>query len=103
MDENATYHVGMTDEARRNLENIFRYVAKSLQEPGTAASLIDELEAGLLSLNSMPQRCPERQIGIYAGKGYRQLFIKNYTIIFRVEEMTRQVIILTIRYSRSNF
>ncbi len=103
MDENATYHVGMTDEARRNLENIFRYVAKSLQEPGTAASLIDELEAGLLSLNSMPQRCPERQIGIYAGKGYRQLFVKNYTIIFRVEEMTRQVIILTIRYSRSNF
>ena len=57
----------------------------------------------MLSLNSMPQRCPERQIGIYAGKGYRQLFIKNYTIIFRVEEMTRQVIILTIRYSRSNF
>ena len=103
MDENATYHVGMTDEARRNLENIFRYVAKSLQEPGTAASLIDELEAGLLSLTSMPQRCPERQIGIYAGKGYRQLFVKNYTIIFRVEEMTRQVIILTIRYSRSNF
>ena len=103
MDENATYHVGMTDEARRNLENIFRYVAKNLQETGTAASLIDELEAGMLSLNSMPQRCPERQIGIYAGKGYRQLFIKNYTIIFRVEEMTRQVIILTIRYSRSNF
>ena len=103
MDENATYHVGMTDEARRNLENIFRYVAKSLQEPGTAASLIDELEAGLLSLNSMPQRCPERQIGIYAGNGYRQLLVKNYTIIFRVEEMTRQVIILTIRYSRSNF
>ena len=103
MDENATYHVGMTDEARRNLENIFRYVAKNLQEPGTAASLIDELEAGLLPLSSMPQRCPERQIGIYAGKGYRQLFIKNYTIIFRVEEMTRQVIILTIRYSRSNF
>ena len=103
MDENATYHVGMTDEARRNLENIFRYVAKSLQEPGTAASLIDELEAGLLSLNSMPQRCPERQIGIYAGKGYRQLLVKNYTIIFRVEEASRKVIILTIRYSRSNF
>ena len=103
MDENATYHVGMTDEARRDLENIFRYVAKNLQDPGTAASLIDELEAGLLPLSSMPQRCPERQIGIYAGKGYRQLLVKNYTIIFRVEEMTRQVIILTIRYSRSNF
>ena len=65
--------------------------------------LIDELEAGMLSLQSMPQRCPERQTGIYAGKGYRQLLVKNYTIIFRVEEASRRVIILTIRYSRSNF
>ena len=103
MDENTSYSVGMTDEARRDLENIFRYVAKNLQEPGTATSLIDELEAGILSLRNMPQRCPERQIGVYAGKGYRQLLVKNYTIIFRVEEMNRRVIILTIRYSRSNF
>ena len=57
----------------------------------------------MLSLQSMPQRCPERQTGIYAGKGYRQLLVKNYTIIFRVEEASRRVIILTIRYSRSNF
>lgn len=103
MDENAAYHVGMTDEARRDLENIFRYVAKNLQEPGTADSLIDELEAGMLSLRSMPQSCPERQIDIYSGTGYLQLLVKNYTIIFRVEEMNRRVIILTIRYSRSNF
>ena len=103
MDENVVYTVGMTDEARCNLEGIFRYVAKNLQEPGTAISLIDELETGMLSLSSMPQRCPERQTGIYAGRGYRQLLVKNYTIIFRVEEMNRRVIILTIRYSRSNF
>ena len=83
MDENAAYSVGLTDEARRNLEGIFRYVAKNLQEPGTAISLIDELEAGMLSLRSMPQRCPERQTGIYAGKGYRQLLVKNYTIAKR--------------------
>lgn len=57
----------------------------------------------MLSLRSMPQRCPERQIGIYAGTGYLQLLVKNYTIIFRVEKMNRRVIILTIRYSRSNF
>ena len=103
MDENAAYSVGLTDEARRNLEGIFRYVAQNLLEPGTAASLIDELEAGVLSLQSMPQRCPERQTGIYAGKGHRQLLVKNYTIVFRVEEASRRVIILTIRYSRSNF
>lgn len=45
MDENAAYTVGLTDEARRNLEGIFAYVSRNLQEPGTAAALIDELEA----------------------------------------------------------
>ena len=41
MDENAAYTVGLTDEARRNLEGIFAYVSRNLQEPGTAAALID--------------------------------------------------------------
>ncbi len=103
MDENAAYTVGLTDEARRNLEGIFAYVSRNLQEPGTAAALIDELEAGILSLGSMPHRCPERRKGIYAYKGYRQLLVKNYTIIYRIDELNRMVVILTIRYSRSSF
>ena len=97
------YTVGLTDEARRNLEGIFAYVSRNLQEPGIAAALIDELEAGILSLGSMPHRCPERRKGIYAYKGYRQLLVKNYTIIYRIDELNRRVVILTIRYSRSSF
>ena len=103
MDENAAYTVGLTDEARRNLEGIFAYVSRNLQEPGTAAALIDEPEAGILSLGNMPHRCPERRKGIYACKGYRQLLVKNYTIIYSIDELNRRVVILTIRYSRSSF
>ena len=103
MDENAAYTVGLTDEARRNLAGIFAYVSRNLQEPGIAAALIDELEAGILSLGNMPHRCPERRKGIYAYKGYRQLLVKNYTIIYRIDELNRRVVILTIRYSRSSF
>ena len=97
MDENAAYTVGLTDEARRNLEGIFAYVSRNLQEPGTAAALIDEPEAGILSLGNMPHRCPERRKGIYACKGYRQLLVKNYTIIYSIDELNRRVVILTIR------
>lgn len=68
-----------------------------------AAKLINELEEQILSLEYMPYRCPERRTGAYANKGYRQLLAKNYTVIYRVDESAREVLIVTVRYSRSNF
>ena len=45
----------------------------------------------------------ERRVGAYAGKGYRQLFVKNYTVVFRIDEEHKTVIIVTVRYSASQF
>ena len=67
------------------------------------SGLVEELEAQILSLETMPYRCAERRTGAYAGKDYRQLFVKNYTVIFRIDEKEKQVIIVTVRYSRSQF
>ena len=50
----------------------------------------------------MPYRCPKRKRGIYANKGYRQLFIKNYTIVYRIDEISKSVMIVTVRYSASD-
>lgn len=101
MDNN--YSVKLMSRAMRDLDNIYAYIAKTLLEPGTADCLIDTLEQEILSLESMPYRCAERKIGAYAGKGYRQLFIKNYTVIFRVDEAHKTVIVVTVRYSPSQF
>ena len=95
------YVIKLTNRARKDLEGIFRYVTEALQEPGTAQNLIDTLEGEIKTLGTMPNRCPERRRGIYANRGYRQLLVKNYTVIFRVEE--DMVRIVTIRYSRSQF
>jgi plasmid stabilization system protein ParE len=65
--------------------------------------MIDTLEDEILSLETMPYRCSERRRGIYAGKGYRQLFVKNYAVVFRIEETTKTVIVVTVRYSPSDF
>ena len=89
--------------AVRDLESIYAYIAETLLEPGTAEEMADSLEEGILSLEAMPYRCPERKRGIYANKGYRQLFIKNYTVIYRVDELSKTVIVVTVRYSGSNF
>ncbi len=51
----------------------------------------------------MPYRGAERRIGAYADKGYRQLFVKNFTIVYRVDEKKMTVVIVTIRYTPSSF
>ena len=65
--------------------------------------MLQSLEAGILSLEQRPYRCPERRSGAYVNKGYRQLFIKSYTILYRIAEEEKQVIVVTVRYSRSSF
>ena len=97
------YIVTMSDRAVRDLDEIYSYIASVLIEPEIALSLINEIEASILSLDIMPHRCPERKVGVYASRGYRQLFIKNYTVLFRIVENRKQVIIITIRYSAMQF
>ncbi len=65
--------------------------------------IVEELEAQILSLETMPYRCAERRTAHTPEKDYRQLFVKNYTVIFRIDEKEKQVIIVTVRYSRSQF
>lgn len=71
--------------------------------PGTALALVERIENEILSLDQMPYRCPVRQTGAYANRGYRQLLVGNYTVIYRVDEVKKQVIVVTVRYSPSNF
>lgn len=97
------YQVKLMSRARRDLDGIYAYIADVFLEPGTAEDMADALEEGILSLETMPYRCSERKRGIYANKGYRQLFVKNYTVVYRIDEANKTVIVVTVRYSRSDF
>ena len=97
------YAVKLMSRALRDLDSIYQYIAGELLEPGTAENLVSQIEDAILSLEQMPYRCPERKRGVYANRGYRQLFVKNYTVIYRVDEKTRTVLIVTVRYSPSQF
>lgn len=99
----ATYSVKLMNKAVEDLDGIYDYIAAHLREPGTALNLVNRIEEGILSLEEMPYRCPERKVGIFANNGYRQLFVGNYTIVFRIQEQEKLVIIVTIRYSPSQF
>ena len=97
------YNVSLTSRALRDLDSIYVYIAQTLLVPETALGMVDKIEKEILSLEEMPYRFPERKTGAYANKGYRQLFVGNYTVIYRIDEKRRQVIVVTIRYSPSQF
>ena len=84
------YIVKLYARAYWDLDEIYTYIAGSLLEPATASKIIDELENTIFSL-------------AYANQGYRQLFYKNYTIIYRVLKEKKEVHIVTVRYTPSNF
>ena len=97
------YIVSLTSRAIRDLDGIYAYIAESLKERVTAEALIEEIEKQILSLDEFPYRCPERRVGAYANKGYRQLIVKNFTAVYRIDEEKKRVIVITVRYSRSQF
>lgn len=86
-----------------DLDDIERYIANELEESATALNLIEEIENAILSLEMFPQRGALRKIGRYEGKGYRQIFVKNYTIIYRIDEVRKWVIVVTVRHNPSEF
>ncbi|PKM78464.1 MAG: type II toxin-antitoxin system RelE/ParE family toxin [Firmicutes bacterium HGW-Firmicutes-15] len=97
------YVVRLLSRAYRDLDGIYAYIAETLLETSTAQKLLDVLEKAIFSLEELPKRGAPRKNGAYANKGYRQLFTKNFTLIYRVDETKKQVVIVTVRYSKSQF
>ena len=97
------YRVRLYSRAYRDIDNIYKYIAKNLSEPEIALNMINSFEKAIYSLEEMPNRCPVRKTGVYADGRYRQLSVKNYLIIYRVLTDEKEVHIVTVRYAPSNF
>lgn len=97
------YAVKLYARAYRDLDEIYSYIAENLSSPDTALHLVEALEEAIFSLEQLPERGAIRRIGVYAEAGYRQLFVKNYVIIYRVLKEEKEVHIVTVRYAPSNF
>ena len=97
------YSVKLLPRAYRDLDGIYTYIAATLIEPGIAARFVDSLEEAIFSLESMPQRGALRKTGAYANKAYRQILVGKFTIVYRVAEAKKRVLVVKIRYSKSQF
>lgn len=96
------YKVYISPQAYRDIDETYEYISQELYSEKAANDLVDRIEASILSLEEMPERGAERKVGIYANKGYRQLFVNNYIIVYRVDNSKKTVMIITVKYSHQN-
>lgn len=96
------YKVKINPRAIRELDSIYEYIANEKLAPENARGQVERIKKAVLSLNTFPQSRQERNEGRYAGKGYRQLLIDNYIVIFRIDEPNKTVYVVTIQYQGRN-
>lgn len=94
------YTVKINPKAFRDLDIIFEYIAHEKLSPENALGQISRIKKAILGLSFFPQAHQERLEGRFTRKGYRQLLIDNYIIIFRVDENTKTVYVVTVQYYR---
>lgn len=92
------YKVYLLPGAYRDIDGIYGYIAEHICAPGAAEDLVDGIEKAILSLDTFPHRGSKRRRGPYRGNEYRQIFVKNFAIIYRIVEERREVIVVTVRY-----
>lgn len=96
------YDVKLNPRAFRDLDDIFEYIALEKLSPENAKGQTDRIKKKLKTLETFPQAHQERMEGRYASKNYRQLIIDNYIAIYRIDEETKTVHIVTIQYQGRN-
>ncbi|SEP75578.1 Plasmid stabilization system protein ParE [Lachnospiraceae bacterium NE2001] len=90
------YDVILSPLAYEDLDNIYNGVLQVSQDLDTAKEYLAALKEKILGLEDNPQIHPIRKYGIFANKGYRYTDYKKYTIIFKILDDTKEVLVITI-------
>ena len=96
------YNVNITDNAASDLFNIYDYIENILLAPQAAENLYKDIIDKIKSLGEMPERYREYDNEKYAGKNLRFVNVKNYDILYTVNNKTMSVDIVMIAYAPSD-
>lgn len=96
------YKVKINPRAIYDLDSIYEYLANNKLVPENAKGQVDRIKKAILNLDTFPQSHQKRNEGRYAEKGYRQLLVDNYIVIFRIDEADKTVYVVTIQYQGRN-
>ena len=96
------YSVILYPRAFRDIDDIYAYIALEKMSPENAKGQTDRIWDAIKSLEQSPESHQDRLVGQFAGKGYKQLIVDNYIVIFKIDKEQNRVYIVTVQYQGRN-
>ncbi len=97
------YKIKFSKQAERDLDELFEYIHKTLVAPKASLDMIADIEKKVCLLAKKPLMCPKCQSNPLCELGYRKLVIKNYVVIYSVNEKEKFLYIVRIFYGRRDY
>jgi len=97
------YDVKISISASNDLDEIYSYISETLYADDAAKKLMREIEKSILSLSEFPHRFSASLDVSLAQRGYRRIVVKNYVILFTVDESTHTVYVARIFHGKMNY
>ena len=96
------YEVMLYPKAFRDIDDIYAYIAFEKLSPENAKGQTDRIWDTIRTLEQMLEAHQDRLVGRNAGKGYKQLIIDNYLVIYKMDNISKKVFVVTVQYQGRN-
>jgi addiction module RelE/StbE family toxin len=97
------YKLIVSKETHKDIDEIVGYIALQLKNPEAATSFLNNIEKSYKTVIDNPYIYTFLKYNRLQKQGYRKIIIKNYLIIYRVNEEEKAVIIVRIVYGGRNY
>lgn len=94
------YKVHIAPQAEEQLRDITFYIAKELQAPSAALSILNELEEAIGSLDLFPDRIPLTQEEPWHKQGIHKMTVKSFLVYFWIDEDAHIVHVTAVIYGK---
>ena len=96
------YKLLVSKEADEDIEDIVLYIVSELHNPSAASAFLDDVEKSYHNMVENPAMyslCNDYRL---SNGGYRKIVIKNYLILYRINEENKTVIVVRVVYGGRN-
>ena len=94
------WHVEITEEAEQDMDEIYQYIAVSLQKSGIAWKQTERIRDKIAKLSYMPERNSIVQYEPWKSREVRRVNIDNFAAFYMLDSKSATVSVIRILYAR---
>lgn len=96
------YSVYISPAAKRQLNEIVKYIINDLSNPLAGLGFLDSFETSIKKLEYFPEAYVLAERKIFKNLNVRRLIFKSFNIYYKVDSKLKRVDIIAITYAKSD-